>query len=109
VILGSVALLVLSVSLISDGTMAIVFASRRFRAYLLPLWAKSPAGSGVVAACAKLLARFLLPYLGRYFVEVMGSVRVLMQTREHLFAAMASGSSSVTSRCATDVALGFLS
>ena len=56
---------------ISDGSMAIVFAAGGLSAYLLPLWAKSPAGSGVVAACAKLLARFLLLCLGRYFVELM--------------------------------------
>jgi hypothetical protein len=33
--------------------------------------AKSPAGSGVMIACGKLLARFLLLCPGRYFVEPM--------------------------------------
>ena len=43
---------------------------------------------------------------GPLFRRAHVSVRVLMQTREHLFAVMASRSSSVTFRCATDVALG---
>ena len=42
---------------------------------------------------------------GPLFRRAHGSVRVLMQTREHLFAVMASRSSSVTSGCAMDVAL----
>jgi hypothetical protein len=107
VILGSVALLVLSVSLLVIEAWPSFLQAGGLGAYLLPLRDKSPAGSGVVAACGKLLARFLLLFLGRYFVELMGSVRVLMQTLEHLFAAMVSRSSSVTFRCATDVALGF--
>ena len=55
-------------------------------------------------ACAKLLAGLLLPCTGRYFVELMVLFPVLIQAREHLFAAVISRSSSVTSRCAKDVA-----
>jgi hypothetical protein len=64
-----------------------------------PYGPNRPPGAGFRTACGKLLARFLLLCRGRYFVEPHGSVRVLMRTRETLFAATASGSSSATSCC----------
>jgi hypothetical protein len=57
---------------ISDGSMAIVFASRRFeRLSAGPMGPDRPLGAASWAACAKLLARFLLLCLSRYFVELM--------------------------------------
>ena len=68
--------------------------------------AKSPAGSGGWWLPVKTFSEVFATMPGPLFRRAHGSVRVLMQTREHLFAVMASRSSSVTSGCAMDVALG---
>jgi len=71
-----------------------------------PYGARSPAGSGAVGCLCKTFSAGFGTMREPLFRRAHVSGRVLMQTREHLFAAMASRSNSVTFRCATDVALG---
>ncbi len=71
------------------------------------LSAKSPAGGWVEGCPWKTFSQVFATMPGPLFRRPHGSVRVLMRTRETLFAATASGSSSATSSCVMDVALGF--